>query len=134
MTWSDWEWLWMVLLYRADLWRSWEPGGEPAELDQRQPEPPDVHRTHWEIRSIQKPSGMKTINTKSKSKLCVCVIPTHIQLVPSPFSCAELFAGAEGDLWDGWEKQGGSVRGWLILFLFSSNEITAASSDASFPH
>lgn len=49
-------------LDRADFWGSREPGGEPAELDPGQSEPPDVYRTNREVRSIQKPTGENNVH------------------------------------------------------------------------
>lgn len=46
-----------ITVCRADFWGSREPGGEPSELDQRQPESPDVHWTHREVCRVQKPTG-----------------------------------------------------------------------------
>lgn len=43
--------------HRAYFWGPWELGGEPVELDPGQSQQTDVHRTHREIRSFQKPSG-----------------------------------------------------------------------------
>lgn len=97
---------------RTNLRGSWEFGGEPAELDQRQSEPPHVHRAHREVRPVQKPTGKRlvaahlhTLNTSESCSSFLICFP----------SAAELFAGAEGDVRDGREEQRSSVRGGLVL-------------------
>lgn len=60
---KSWTEVLIFSLDRADFWGSREPGGEPAELDPGQSEPPDVYRTNREVRSIQKPTGEKNVHT-----------------------------------------------------------------------
>lgn len=99
-------------LCRADLWGSWKPGGEFAELDQRQPESADVHRTHREICRVQKPPGeVHTQNTRGwGGGLCSDI--TNLLVV----SAAELFVGAEGAMWNDRKKQRGPVRGEFVFY------------------
>lgn len=55
-------------LSRAHLWGPREPGGEPAQLDEGQPEPSDVHRAHREVRLVQKPPGERSALTLRGSR------------------------------------------------------------------
>lgn len=122
------SWTEVFSLDRADFWGSREPGGEPAELDPRQSEPPDVYRTNREVRSIQKPTGEKNVHMFKRlgretawiistkcwcflyfaNQMCVCVSLYGL------FPGTELLAGAEGDVWDGRKKQRGSVGGEFV--------------------